>query len=356
MSQVRAAVAPLPVRRYSDVSELKIHAPDSDLPGVCILLVRYDEADYRSIRSLAYAGIPVIAILPTPCVRRAAELMRAGAFDCLAIPIRRDEIASCVGKAMLTRGSLSAPLVCTPADRTVDRFARSDLPVHITGESGAGKDVAARTIHERSDRAARPFVVRNCAAIPESLFESELFGTHSGAYTGAISRAGALEEANRGTIFLDEIGELSPSKQAALLRVLEDRRVRRIGANSLHVVSFRLITATNRDLAAEIVRGAFRRDLYYRIHVLSLHIPPLRKRRADIPALCNRFAFELGGEPIRFTPQAIELLQQHHWPGNVRELRNVVQRLGVLSDYGLITRESVQEALSMEPLAGLLNG
>ncbi len=364
LSQVRAAVAPLPVRRYTDVSELHVHAPDSDLHGVCIFLVRYDESDYRSIRSLAYAGVPVIAILPTPSVRRAAELMRAGAYDCLAIPIRRDEIASCVGKAMLTRGSLTAPIsrvgdeprVCTTVDRTLDRFARSDLPVHITGESGAGKEVAARNIHERSDRAGRPFVVRNCAAIPESLFESELFGTHNGAYTGAISRAGALEEANRGTIFLDEIGELPPSKQAALLRVLEDRRVRRIGANSSHVVSFRLITATNRDLAAEIMRGAFRRDLYYRIHVLSLHIPPLRMRRADIPALCKRFAFELGGEPIRFTPQAIELLQQQHWPGNVRELRNVVQRLGVLSDYGLITRELVQETLSMERLTGLLNG
>ncbi len=364
VSQVRAAVAPLSVRAYADVSELRIHTLTAAMPGVCILLVRYLDADYRWIRGLTYAGVPVIAILPTPSVPRAAELMRAGAYDCLAAPIRRDEIASSVGKAMLSRGSLSATFsragydqrTSAAVDRVLDRFARSDLPVCITGESGAGKEVAAREIHDRSDRAGRPFVVRNCAAIPESLFESELFGTQSGAYTGAISRAGALEEANRGTIFLDEIGEVSPSKQAALLRVLEDRRVRRIGANSSHIVSFRLITATNRDLAAEIVRGAFRRDLYYRIHVLSLHIPPLRQRRSDIPALCTRFAFELGSDRIRFTPQAIALLQQHHWPGNVRELRNVVQRLGVLSDYGIITRELVQEAFSMEPRSEPLIG
>ncbi len=364
ISQVRAAVAPLSVRVYTDVSQPQIHTLTGSVTGVCILLVRYLDADYRFIRDLACAGVPVIAILPTPSVRRAAELMRAGAYDCLAAPIRRDEIASCVGRAMLSRGSLSATLSRAGDDRrasaavdgVLDRFARSDLPVHITGESGAGKEVAAREIHHRSDRAGRPFVVRNCAAIPESLFESELFGTQNGAYTGAISRAGALEEANRGTIFLDEIGELSASKQAALLRVLEDRRVRRIGANSSHIVSFRLITATNRDLAAEIVRGAFRRDLYYRIQVLSLHIPPLRQRRHDIPALCRRFAFELGSERIRFTPQAIALLQQHHWPGNVRELRNVVQRLGVLADYGIITRELVQEALSTEPLTEPLIG
>lgn len=356
ISQIRAAVTPLPIRIFAGVSELEALGSTATVSGVCILSVRYQDGDYRAIRSLAHAGVPVIAILPTPNVRRAAELMRAGAYDCLARPIRRDEIASCVGRAMLVNGRCTAmssrpgdePVVSAPVDRALDRFARSDFPVHITGESGVGKEVAAREIHERSDRAGRPFVVRNCAAIPESLFESELFGAESGAYTGAIRRAGALEEANRGSIFLDEIGELSSGKQAALLRVLEDRRVRRIGANSSRTISFRLITATNRNLAAEIARGAFRRDLYYRIHVLALHIPPLRQRRSDIPALCRRFAGELGGERIRFTPQAIALLQQHYWPGNVRELRNTVQRLAVLSDFGPITGETVQESLSVE--------
>lgn len=334
---------------------------------------------------LVRSGVAIIVLLATPDIRRATAYMRSGCYDCLSVPFRRDELRATVSSAMIANGALvsrhkghgddrtgdaesgfgmslvaeSAELGSEPPsdggflripaiDRRLTKYASQQFPVLLRGESGTGKDIAARIIHERSPRASGPFVVRNCAAVPDSLFETEFFGSEAGAYTGAVTRAGAFEHADRGTIFLDEVGELSLSKQAALLRMIEEGVVRRVGSSSRRRVSFRLITATNRTLRDEVAAGRFRRDLYYRIYVLAVKIPPLRERVAEIPALCRRFAAETSGEDVSFTAQAIALLQMQPWPGNVRELRNIVQRLTVVAEDGTIDRELVLSELSRD--------
>ncbi|MFW6368446.1 MAG: sigma 54-interacting transcriptional regulator [Spirochaetota bacterium] len=300
-------------------------------------------------------GVPVVVVLPIPDVARAAAIMRAGACDCLSLPLRADQISESLARVSLMarrHGSLaSGPApeegIATTVDPLLSRYAESDVPIFISGESGVGKEVAAHAIHNRSKRASGPFVARNCAAIPESLFESELFGSEPGAYTGAVKRAGAFEQAAGGTIFLDEIGELPPSKQAALLRVLEEQQVLRIGGRTTTKLNFRLITATNRRLGREVDDGRFRQDLYFRIRVLSLRIPPLRERQHVIPGLCTTFARSHGFGDIQFLPGALAVLQAQPWPGNVRQLRNVVQRICVLSETPVITGDTVRAALTM---------
>jgi DNA-binding NtrC family response regulator len=211
----------------------------------------------------------------------------------------------------------------------IERVAPSAAAVTILGESGTGKELVARAIHARSPRAERPFVPVNCAAISKELIESELFGHEKGAFTGAIgAHKGAFEEADGGTLFLDEIGELPPDLQAKLLRALESGEIKRVGASRPGHVDVRVVAATNRDLLAASRSGQFRDDLYYRLCVVPLTLPPLRNRRGDIPALAEHLLaqFSPRGQTIRFTPAAIARLENHPWPGNVRELRNVVHR------------------------------
>ena len=232
----------------------------------------------------------------------------------------------------------------------LERVAASEARVCIFGETGTGKELVARTIHERSPRATRPFVTLNCAAVPAELIESELFGHEKGSFTGASGRhIGKFEQAHQGTILLDEIGDMPLNMQAKLLRVLEEGEVERIGGDKPVAVNVRVVVATHRDLEARVREEKFRQDLFHRIHVFPLQLPPLRERRDDIPALLEHFAAQVsaqnGWKPVPFSTDALQALQSHTWPGNVRELRNLVERLMLLATEGQVDLATVQMAL-----------
>src|SRR4029077_12170355 len=223
----------------------------------------------------------------------------------------------------------------------LERVAASESRVCILGETGTGKELVARTIHERSARASGPFVTLNCAAVPTELIESELFGHEKGSFTGASGRhIGKFEQADQGTIFLDEIGDMPLSMQAKLLRVLEEGEVERIGGDRPVTVNVRVLVATHRDLEARVRQEKFRQDLFHRIHVFPLVLPPLRERRGDIPALVEHFAAQVfaknGWKPVPFTTNGSEALQSYAWPGNVRELLNMIERLMLLATDGQV--------------------
>ena len=237
----------------------------------------------------------------------------------------------------------------------IERVAASETRVCILGETGTGKELVARTLHEKSPRAAGSFVTLNCAAVPAELIESELFGHEKGSFTGAAGRhVGKFEQADGGTIFLDEIGDMPLPMQAKLLRVLEEGEVERIGGDKPIPIDVRVVVATHRDLEKQVREGKFRQDLFHRIYVFPLVIPPLRERRDDIPALVEHFARQVaavnGWKPAVFSRDAIQALQEHPWPGNVRELRNVVERLMLLAGEN-VNLETVQLALPRGPMA-----
>jgi len=241
----------------------------------------------------------------------------------------------------------------------VDRVAASETRVCILGETGTGKELVARTLHDRSARAGGPFITLNCAAVPAELIESELFGHEKGSFTGAGARhLGKFEQAERGTIFLDEIGDMPLAMQAKLLRVLEEGEVERIGGDKPIPVNVRVIVATHRNLETLVHDGKFRQDLFHRVYVFPLVLPPLRERREDIPALVEHFARQVsaqnGWKPIPFTADALQHLQAHPWPGNVRELRNVVERLLLLATDGEVNADTVQLALPSSTSAASL--
>jgi len=294
----------------------------------------------------------------------AIAAMREGAYDYLHKPFRPDEVLLTIRKveereglrrevaslrASLGAGQVQDEVVAESAAmrhllELASRVAAHDTTVLITGESGTGKEVLARAIHRMSNRAEGPFVAINCAAIPEQLLESELFGHARGAFTGAAGeRAGLFEEATDGTLLLDEIGDLPAGLQAKLLRVLEEREVRRVGESKSRPVNARLIAATARRLDDARAAGEFRDDLYYRLNVVELEVPPLRDRPEDVPALLAHFAQSTAkrlGRPVSFSPQALSYLSHYRWPGNVRELRNAVERAAVLSESGRLEREA----------------
>ncbi len=223
--------------------------------------------------------------------------------------------------------------------RAVGRVAPTDATVLILGETGTGKELIARSIHEQSVRRNRPFVAVNCAALAPSLMASELFGHEAGSFTGAFKqRIGRVEQAEGGTLFLDEVGEMPPEAQVSLLRVLQERTVERVGSGTAIAVDLRLIAATNRDLAAGVKTGRFREDLFYRLNVFPITIPPLRERTGDIAALAVHFVGHFAGKhgrPVpRITPNTLAALASHHWPGNVRELQNLIERAVILTDGG----------------------
>jgi len=294
----------------------------------------------------------------------AIAAMREGAYDYLHKPFRPDEVLLTLRKveereglrrevaslrATLGAGQVQDEVVAESAAmrhllELASRVAAHDTTVLITGESGTGKEVLARAIHRMSARASGPFVAINCAAIPEQLLESELFGHARGAFTGATSeRAGLFEEATDGTLLLDEIGDLPAGLQAKLLRVLEEHEIRRVGESKSRPVNARLIAATACRLEDARAAGRFRDDLYYRLNVIELEVPPLRERPEDVPALLAHFAQRAAkrlGRPISYSPQALSYLSGYRWPGNVRELRNAVERASVLSQSGRLERES----------------
>jgi transcriptional regulator with PAS, ATPase and Fis domain len=226
--------------------------------------------------------------------------------------------------------------------KTVAQVAPTTATVLIVGESGTGKELVARAIHQKSPRALKPFVAVNCAALPESILESELFGHERGSFTGATAtKRGLFEEANGGTLFLDEIGEISPKMQVQLLRVLQEGEIRRVGAADTVKVDVRVVAATNRDLKAELAAGRFREDLFFRLQVVTVRVPPLRERRGDLPLLVRHFvarhAERLGRGAPRVAPEVLEVLASYEFPGNVRELSHIVERAMLLAREGVVT-------------------
>jgi two-component system nitrogen regulation response regulator GlnG len=314
------------------------------LPDQCGLAV------YRQIRGLD-GQVPVIFVTKSREAKAAIEAIKQGAYDCLFNPTDPNHLAQVVGEAMeigqqLHKASLAAEpaaaaetggqLVGTcPAMRQVYKdiglVAAHDFPVIITGESGTGKELVARAIHEHSDRAAQPFLALNAAAIPEALLESELFGHEKGAFTGAHGkRLGKFEQCHGGTLFLDEIGDMPPGAQAKVLRVLQEQAFERVGGNETIRTDVRLLAATHRDLTTWSAEGKFRPDLYYRLSVFSIHLPPLRERGEDLPTLVHhylrRFSRELGRGVHEIAPEALERLRRYTWPGNIRELQSVLKQ------------------------------
>jgi DNA-binding NtrC family response regulator len=299
--------------------------------------------------SVDYPDVPVVMITAHGSVENAVEAVKLGAFDYLEKPFDQEQIHQIVAKAMRTHmlaGRDARPedtathgrfrLVGeSPAIRqiyaVVEKVADTPSTVLITGESGTGKELVARALHDNSSRRAGPFIKINCAAIPKTLMESELFGYEKGAFTGAVgSKPGRFELAHGGTLFLDEIGEIPVEMQVKLLRVLQESEFERVGGIKTIKVDVRLLTATNRDLAAEIASGSFRDDLYYRLNVVPIHLPALRERRQDIPLLVDhfiaRFNDRLKKQITGVEPAAVERLVAHNWPGNIRELENVIER------------------------------
>ncbi len=308
----------------------------------------------KALRDELPAPPPVVVLTGFGTIPEAVEAVRLGAADYLTKPLESPRALLAVVDRLLAPEAPEEEIVTSDARllealALVDRVAPTDVPVLVTGESGTGKELVARRIHARSARAAGPFVAVNAAALPESLAESELFGHERGAFTGADrARAGRFEEAHGGTLFLDEIGELAPALQAKLLRVLEDGRVRRLGSEKDVTVDVRLIAATNRDLAREVETGGFRRDLYFRLAVVPIALPPLRERPGDVPLLARHFVSRLAArhrlpEP-ELTPEALDVLGAQGWPGNVRELRNALERAVVVRGGLAIRAEDVRPA------------
>ena len=314
--------------------------------------------------------LPVIMVTAYAESDSAIQAMKQGAFDYLTKPFKVDEIRLVIHRALAEAaarqkvGSTSSPAADEPALRgiigrsasmvelykLISRVAQVDSSVLITGESGTGKELVARTIHYNSTRAGKSFVAINCGAIPEDLLESELFGHVKGSFTGAIAhKAGLLEVARDGTVFLDEVAEMSPALQVKLLRVLQDHIFRRVGGTDDIEVDIRVIAATNKEPAQLIRAGAFREDLYYRLNVISIEMPPLRERREDIPLLAasflNLFAARSGRNAMRITPEAIDVLLAHTWPGNVRELENVMERAVALAASDEVRPENLPPSL-----------
>lgn len=319
----------------------------------------------EALDALAAKGIesPVIMISGHGSIDTAVECIKKGAYDFIQKPLDLNRILitlkNATDKGQLVRETkiLKKKVVGvqeiigeSPAivriKAMIDRVAPTDARVLITGSNGTGKELVAKWLHEKSERASMPFVEVNCAAIPSELIESELFGHEKGAFTSAVKQhKGKFEQADGGTLFLDEIGDMSLAAQAKVLRVLQENKLTRVGSDKDINVNVRVIAATNKNLRDEIAKGSFREDLYHRISVIVIHVPSLAERADDIPLLVGHFISQIcqdSGKPLReIEPEALEELKKYTWGGNIRELRNVVERLLILSN-GKITREDVQ--------------
>jgi two-component system response regulator PilR (NtrC family) len=314
----------------------------------------------------------VILVTAFATADTALAAMKQGAYDYLTKPFQVDEINAVIGRALEKRALVEDNLALRDQlagrarlaqllgkSRSMQKIFELITKIHsvktsvlITGESGTGKELVARALHSEGVRAKLPFVAVNCGAIPEELMESELFGHRRGAFTGAIAdKLGLFQEAAGGTLFLDEIGELSLGLQVKLLRALQERKVKQVGASEELEVDVRVIAATNRDLEMEVSRGAFRADLYYRLNVIELRLPPLRHRREDIPLLAEHFLRRYSAEhnrPSRLTAEAMRRLESYEFPGNVRELENIIERAVALSSSQLIGASDLPEVKAVK--------
>ncbi len=353
----------------------RVLAAENGTEALSMLLTEEPEAGVLDIRMPGMDGLTVLRrakeggsdcalILMTAFgdSEKTIEAMKLGAFDYVSKPFDFKLLLAQINRAIdqrkLSRELRSAhegsPVATLPnamvgnspamqhVYKLIGQVAASNSTVLVRGESGTGKELVVNAIHHNSARSHGPLVKVNCASIPETLLESELFGHEKGAFTNALyRRIGRFEEANTGTLFLDEIGELAPALQSKLLRALQERVIERLGSNTQIPVDIRLIAATSRDLEAAVNTGSFRGDLYYRLNVVTIALPPLRERRQDIPALVHHF-MNRAGRPISITPEALALLCDYHWPGNVRELENVIERALVLARSGVITENEIQ--------------
>jgi len=332
---------------------------DQRMPGMdgLELLAQVQRLDTR---------LPVVLMTAYGSVSTAVEAMKRGAADYLTKPFERDELLLVVDKAirqrqledevvslhgvLKDRSALGNIIGVSPAMQElyslIERVSFADVPVLITGESGTGKELVARAVHQRSTRTSGPFVALNCGAVPEGLLESEFFGHERGAFTGAVrAHAGRFEQAHGGTLFLDEIGTMRVDLQAKLLRALQEQEIQRLGSAETRSVDVRILAATGENLEEAIQKKLFREDLYYRLNVVPIHLPPLRDRREDIPLLVQHFldaaAAKFSREAPQITPEVMECLQVYSWPGNVRELQNCMERLLVLTRDPKVTADDL---------------
>jgi two-component system, NtrC family, response regulator AtoC len=337
----------------------------SEEPEAAILDIRMPGMDGLTVLRRAREGgsdSALIVMTAQGDSGTAIDAMKLGAFDYVSKPLDFKVLLTQVERAIEQRKlarELKAPPIAGPAPgisktmvghspamqhvyKLIGQVATSDATVLVRGESGTGKELVVNAIHHNSARSQGPLIKVNCASIPETLLESELFGHEKGAFTNALlRRIGRFEEANKGTLFLDEIGEMAPVLQSKLLRALQERIIERLGNNTPVPVDIRLVTATSRDLERAVNEGSFREDLYYRLNVVMIPLPPLRERRQDIPALVQYF-LNRSGSRVSITSRALALLCDYHWPGNVRELENVVERALVLARSGVITEDEIQ--------------
>ncbi|MBL8293262.1 MAG: sigma-54-dependent Fis family transcriptional regulator [Bryobacterales bacterium] len=346
-------------------------------PDLILLDIRLPDVDGISVLRRLRAGHSESAVIIMTADTNSSNAIRAtqnGAFDYIAKPINDEHLLVLIRRALEYRrleqevrslrqapaeapaipGMVGHSLAMQEVYKMIGRVANSDATVLITGESGTGKELVANAIHEFSRRSAGRLVKVNCAAIPENLLEAELFGHEKGAFTNALARRiGRFEQAQGGTLFLDEIAELPLAVQAKLLRAIQDRSIERLGSNTAIAVDFRLITATAHDLSQAVANGRFREDLFYRLNVVNVHLPPLRTRPEDIPLLIQRF-LNRSQRPVSIREDALSLLLGHTWPGNVRELENVITRAIVLAPGGVITPDSIQFSDRMPNAAAAL--
>ncbi len=357
---LKDAYEPLACASAAEALELLQQAP-VDVALFDIVMPGVDGMQLLEQVRARWPGLPVIMLTATKTLKTAIEAMKLGAFEYVTKPFDVDELRvhldkatdnaalvreveelrSEVGRRYQIENIIGRSPKMQEVFRTVLTVAPLRTTVLITGESGTGKELIAKAIHYGSPRARRPLVTLNCAAIPETLLESELFGHEKGSFTDAhTKKLGQFEMAHEGTLFLDEIGEMGPATQSKLLRVLEHSEFLRVGGTKPVTVDVRIIAATNRDLASAIKDGSFRPDLFYRLNVVSVHLPPLRERRDDLALLIRHFtqtkAREMGMAEKTFAPEAVEALLRYGWPGNVRELENLIERLLVLSEGAVI--------------------
>jgi DNA-binding NtrC family response regulator len=356
--------------RLVSSSRFDIAFLDIKMPGM-------DGLELQSRLAQADPELTIVLMTAYASVETAVAAMKNGAYDYIVKPFDPDDLSLLVKRAAehrslraenlrlkktLESAAAPPPLLGGSAPmrqviELVGTVAGSDATVLITGESGTGKEVVARAIHGASARRYNPMVVVNCGALPEGILESELFGHEAGAFTGARARhRGKFESAEGGTVFLDEIGDVSPKVQVELLRVLEEKKVTRLGGSAPVAVDFRTITATNRDLQAAVKAGSFREDLYWRLNVVHIHIPPLRERPEDVPLLAEhflaRFAQSMSRRPMRFSAEALDALSSYPWPGNVRELQNAIERAVVVGHGELVQASDLPLRVTQTPSAG----
>ena len=359
--------------RAAASGEAAVALVDEAMPDAVIMDVRMPGLDgLATLRLLRERDrrLPVIIMTAYSTTDSAIEATKLGAFDYILKPFEIPDVLALLDKALDAGRVMRAQVRLSPAEsggeaeaivgasramhevyKAIGRVAPTDALVLLRGESGTGKELVARALYQYSARSAQPFLIINCVAIPDTLLESELFGYERGAFTGASARRiGKIEQAEGGTVFLDEIGDIPLSIQAKLLRLLQEKQIERLGGREPVQVNVRIIAATNRDLESAVSEGRFREDLYYRLNVVALHLPPLRERKEDIPRLAAHFMARLAGKmevPVpEISPEAFERLCAHDWPGNVRELANLVQKLLIFHQGGPVTEAEATAALA----------